>query len=428
MKPALRTFRTVGSRVARIFGHIPPRKACLLLLALTLLLKIILVLAAGTGFDYHSDDREYLRSARILLEQGVLTYNDPSRPTAFITPAYPGFLALVLKAVGTDGIRAAQAARILQAIMITAALWLLYRLGSRLFSERVALLAVLLCSLYPPLWLISNLLFTESLFILALFLLLAAALRAEDKPTLGHALAFGLAWAAAVYVRPTIALWPGLFFLLLAGRRRIPFGRLLRCGLAAALVFALCLAPWWVRNERVSGGEFIPLTKSSGNPLLLGTYPWTVPALFLDEQRTWHATDNLWVNDELDTRHAVERLKDGFTHRFWVYASWYTVGKFLLFWGDVFYWLPLPGIPLPVAVAAHYLLLIPGFIGLYRSRRSRDAVTLISLLGYFSLLHMIYLSHSRYALPLMPLVILFAASVFAERFSSRQAKGAVPKP
>ncbi|WP_058300283.1 ArnT family glycosyltransferase [Gorillibacterium timonense] len=396
-----------------------PKRICLWVLALTLALKVILVLVAGARFDYHSDDQEYLRSARILLEQGTLTYNDPSRPTAFITPAYPGFLALVMQVTGT-GPEAAQAVRILQAVMITAALWLLYRIGCRLFDERTALLAVILCSLYPPLWLISNFVFTESLFILALFLLFRIALRAEERPTLGSALLFGLAWAAAVYIRPTVALWPGVFFLLLAFRKRIPFRRLLRCGIVSALVFTLCLAPWWARNERVSGGEYIPLTKSSGNPLLLGTYPWTVPALFLDEQRTWHSTDNLWVNDEQDTQHAIERLKDGFSNRFWVYASWYTIGKFLLFWGDVFYWLPLPGIPLAAAVVAHYLLLIPGFIGLWRNRKQGIALSIITLLGYFSLLHMIYLPHSRYALPLMPLVILFAASEYRRRFSLRR--------
>ncbi|WP_438435141.1 ArnT family glycosyltransferase [Gorillibacterium sp. sgz500922] len=412
MTPVLRPIRDAGRKASRFLRLLPPRKACLLLLGFTLLLKILLVLAAGTQYDYRSDDREYLRSARILLEQGTLTYNDPSQPTAFITPAYPAFLALVMKLVGSTGPAAAQTVRVIQAVLITAALWLLFRIGSRLFGERTAFIAVLLASLYPPLWLISNFLFTESLFIAVLFLLIAAALRAEAKPTYANALLFGLAWAAAVYVRPTVALWPGLFFLLLIVRKRIPFARLLRCGLAAALVFVLCLTPWWVRNERVSGGEFIPLTKSSGNPLLLGTYPWTVPALFLDEQKTWHTTDNLWVNDELDTRHAVERLKDGFAHRFWVYASWYTVGKFLLFWGDVFYWMPLPGIPLAAAIAAHYLLLAAGFVGLYRARRSRDAVTLISLLGYFTLLHMVYLPHSRYALPLMPIVILFAASAY----------------
>ncbi|MEO3947190.1 glycosyltransferase family 39 protein [Gorillibacterium sp. CAU 1737] len=392
-----------------------PKRFCAAILLVTLLLKVVLVFACGERFDYQSDDREYLRSARILLEQGTLTYNDPSRPTAFITPAYPGFLALLMQAFGT-GTEVAQAARIVQAVLVTVALWLLFRIGTRLFEERTALLAVVLCSLYPPLWLISNFLFTESLFLTALLLLLAISLRAEENPTIGMAVLFGLVWAAAVYVRPTVALWPGLFFLLLAIRRTIPLGRLVRLGLVAALAFSLCLAPWWVRNERVSGGAFIPLTQSSGNPLRLGTYPWTVPALFLDEQRTWHSTDNLWVNDKLDQEQAVERIKDGFSHHFWVYASWYTVGKFLLFWGDVFYWLPLPGVPLALAIAAHYLFLIPGFIGFWRRRKDRNVQTLISLLGYFSVLHMVYLPHSRYALPLMPLVLLLAAAELRRRW------------
>ncbi|MCL6459330.1 MAG: glycosyltransferase family 39 protein [Gorillibacterium sp.] len=385
-----------------------------LVLAVTLILKIVLVLYSGPSFDYQSDDREYLRSAQILLEQGTLTYNDPTRPTAFITPAYPGFLAMLIKLTGSIP-TAAQAARILQAVMITAALWLLYGIGVRLFDGRTALFAVVLCSLYPPLWLISNFIFTESLFILVLFVLITVALRAEEHPTLLMAVLFGLVWAAAVYVRPTIALWPGIVLLMLAARKRVSLARLARCGLTAALVFVLCLAPWWARNYQVSGGDFIPLTRSSGNPLLLGTYPWTVPALFLDEQRTWHKTDNLWINDKEDTERAVERLKTGFHHSFWTYISWYTIGKFLLFWGDVFYWLPLPGIPLSVAIVLHELFLILGFSGIVRCR-DHKAGLLISLLIYMTVLHMIYLSHSRYSLPLMPIVFLFTASEIQRLF------------
>jgi len=380
-----------------------------LLLAGTLLLRVILVLLVGNDYNYQSDDREYLRSAQILLAEGTLTYNDPTRPTAFITPAYPGFLALLIHLTGSAD-QAALAARLLQSFIVTLALWLLHWIGTRLFDTRTALFAVVLCSLYPPLWLIPLFLFTESLFILALFALIAVALVAAERPTLRVALGFGLLWALAVYVRPTIALWPGIFLLILALGKRIPLARLVRCGITAALVFVLCLAPWWVRNYQVSGGSFIPLTQSSGNPLLLGTYPWTVPALFLEEQRTWHETDNLWVNDRVDTERAVARLKSGFTENFWVYASWYTVGKFLLFWGDVFYWLPLPGIPLVAVAVLHGLAVILGFIGIARhSRNSLSVAVVLSVLVYMTVLHMIYLPHSRYSLPLMPLLLLFAA-------------------
>ena len=383
------------------------KRMLFLVLAVTLALKIVLVLCSGPQFDYQSDDREYLRSAKILIEQGTLTYHDPSRPSAFITPAYPGFLAILIELTGSIP-AAAQAARILQAAMITAAMCLLYGIGSRLFDERIARFAVILCSIYPPLWLISNFIFTESLFILALLALVTVALRAEEHPTLGTAVVFGLIWAFAVYVRPTIALWPGIFLLILISRRRVSLARLTRCGLTAALIFVLCLAPWWVRNYQVSGGDFIPLTKSSGNPLLLGTYPWTVPALFLEEQRTWHTTNNLWINDQEDTQKAVDRLKTGFHDSFWTYLSWYTVGKFLLFWGDVFYWLPLPGIPLSVAIILHEVFLILGFMGIFRYRHHKAGV-LVSLLIYMTILHMIYLPHSRYSIPLMPILFLFTS-------------------
>ncbi|WP_052339827.1 ArnT family glycosyltransferase [Gorillibacterium massiliense] len=387
-----------------------PRRILWITLGISLALKIILILVHGSFYDYHSDDREYLESARILLKTGVLTYNDPTRPTVFITPAYPGFIALIMSVFGT-GETAAQVVRILQAVMMTGAFALLYRIGNRLFSPKTSLWAVFFCVVYPPFWLESTFLFTEAMFTLALMILLELAFRAEERPTVLRAAAFGLAWAVAVYIRPTIALWPGIFLLILILRRRIPWRSLLRCGLVSALLFVLLLSPWWVRNYEVTD-RFIPLTESGGNPLLLGTYPWTVPSLFMDEQRTWHATDDLQVNNRQDTERAVERLKTGFHRSFWTYASWYTVGKFLLFWGDVFYWLPLPGIPLVVAIILHYVLLIPGFIGFWRFRRNTTALLMASLIAYMCLLHMVYLTHSRYAIPLLPLLFLFSAWEF----------------
>lgn len=385
-------------------------------------LKSLFILLHGHAYDYGSDDRGYLESARILLETGTFTYNDPSRPTVFITPALPGLLAALMKVTG-PGLALEQTFRILQAAMVSGALGLLYLIGRRLFGPGTALAAVALCSFYPPLWLVSSFIFTEALFTMFVMLIVYSAMLAWEKPTITRAALFGLLWAAAVYVRPTIALWPGIVFLLFLSWKTVPWKMLVRCGLVTSLVFVLCLTPWWIRNYEATGGHFIPLTKAGGNPLLLGTYPYTVPALFLEEQRTWHKTNDLWINDEEDTKRAVERIKKGFTEQPLVYASWYTIGKFLLFWGDVFYWMPIPGVPLVVAVLYHYALLIPGFIGLYRSLRyrNRGVILIAALLGYMSLLHMIYLAHSRYSVPLMPFIALFAAAYIAGRLAKKKA-------
>lgn len=386
------------------------------------LLKCLLVLVHGSYYDYGSDDRGYLESARILAEEGRFTYHDPVRPTFFITPALPGVLALVYKVTGSLD-TAAQTFRMLQAAMVAGALVLLFFIAKRIFNERTALWTVAISSFYPPLWLMSLFIFTESMFLLALMLLLYTALRAMDRPTSGRALVFGLIWGAAVYVRPTIALWPGLIFLYYRYGARLPWRKLIRCGLIAGIVFVLCLTPWWVRNYQASGGHFIPLTKAGGNPLLLGTYPFTVPALFMEEQKTWHTTNDQWVNDEQDTARAKERIKEGFRTKPLLYTAWYTVGKFALFWGDVFYWMPLPGIPLAVAVLCHYLLLAAGAAGIRRSWRLPGTRLILLLFGYLSLLHMIYLAHSRYSAPLMPLLAMFAAAYLTGRLDRK--RGAV---
>lgn len=123
----------------------------------------------------------------------MFTYNDPTRPTVFITPAYPAFLAVLMKIIG-PGFAMEQTARILQAVMVTAALYVLYLIGRKLFSEKVAVVAVGLTAFYIPLWLVSNLLLTEAMFVLALVLMIYAALLAMEDPTPKRALLFGLAW------------------------------------------------------------------------------------------------------------------------------------------------------------------------------------------------------------------------------------------
>jgi 4-amino-4-deoxy-L-arabinose transferase-like glycosyltransferase len=375
-------------------------------LLLSLVLKIVLVLTNGPMYDLNSDDRSYLTTAQIWLQTGMFTYNDPERPTVFITPAFPALIAVFMKLLG-PGLVLEQTLRIVQAVLVTAGLYLLYVIGTKLFSEKVAVWAAGLAAFYPPLWLVSNLILTESMFVFALMLLVLAALKAIEEPTGKRALWLGLAWAFCVYVRPTIALWPGILFLLLLYWREIPWQKLVRCGLIVALVLVLCLLPWWIRNYQISDGQFIPLTKSGGNPLLLGTFPYGLPSL--EEQRTWHATNNLWVNDEYDTKWAKERIKEGFTNAFWTYFTWYTVGKFGMFWGDLFYWLPVANIPKAAVYAMHLILVVAGFAGMWVARKNRGAVAIMALLFYMTLLHMIYLAHGRYSVPLMPFMALFAA-------------------
>ncbi|WP_237088929.1 hypothetical protein [Paenibacillus larvae] len=57
-----------------------------LVLAISFVIKVIVILSQGSSFILDSDDVQYIQTAKIWLETGNFTYNDPSRPTVFITP------------------------------------------------------------------------------------------------------------------------------------------------------------------------------------------------------------------------------------------------------------------------------------------------------------------------------------------------------
>lgn len=370
------------------------------------LCKCFVILLQGPHYTMHSDDVAYVDTARIWLNTGVLTYNDPSRPTLFITPGYPAFLAGMMGLFG-DGAVYGYAVRLVQAVIVTLSWWLLYRVGLRIVGERASLGAVALCAFSPSLWLVANMLLTEALFLPLVLIMAYCAIRLWERPGIGWSIMLGATWAAAVYVRPTIALWPGLFYAMLLLFRYVHWRRVMLGGIAAGLVVATAMLPWWVRNYRLSG-TFVPLTQASGNPLLLGTFPYVPPTL--EEQRSWHPSNDLRINDQLDMERAKERIREGFRSHPLLYGSWYTIGKLAYFWGDVYYWVTLAGLPVIVPILYHYAIAIPGLLGVWRWRSVRKAWPLWLLFGYMSLLHMIYLAHSRYAIPLIPLLALFSAA------------------
>jgi 4-amino-4-deoxy-L-arabinose transferase-like glycosyltransferase len=371
------------------------------------LCKCAVIVLQGPHYTMNSDDTAYVETARIWLRTGMFTYNDPSQPTLFITPGYPAFLAAMMAVFG-DGALYGYAVRLFQAAIVTLSFLLLYKIGLRLVGERAALGAVALCAFSPSLWLVANMLLTEALFLPLLLIMAYCAVRLWERPGISWSAALGVAWAAGVYVRPTVALWPGLLYALLLVFRFVHWRRVVLGGMAAGLIVVSAMLPWWVRNYGLAG-TFVPLTQASGNPLLLGTFPYIPPSL--EEQRTWHTSNDLRTNDRIDKERALERIKTGFRDHPLLYASWYTVGKFAYFWGDVYYWITLADLPLAAAILYHYAIVIPGLIGVWRWRKVRKAWPIWALFGYMSLLHMVYLAHSRYAIPLIPLLTLFSAAV-----------------
>lgn len=217
-----------------------------------------------------------------------------------------------------------------------------------------------------------------------------------------------------------------MLFLLLLLLRSMLLRQLLCCAAVTGIVFVFGMSPWWWRNHAATG-DFVPLTRSSGGPLWLGTYPDGEPSL--EDQVKFHAPyPTLLQQDAFDRAWGLRWIEEGFRAEPLKWFRWYTVGKFARFWADPFYWRPLPVVPNPIVDPYHRVLRVFGVVGLWVVRRNRPAWVVVSLVAYMSALQMLFLAHSRYSVPLMPFVALLAGQVLAGLWKATPESREIPTP
>lgn len=230
-----------------------------------------------------------------LLQTGVYGLT-PGVPDAMLPPLYSVFLAGIYAVLGRSGLAVGVVHTALDALSLV----LLYHLCRYLFARalptswrRVALWTCLLTACYPYL-IFQNLTVIDTPLWIALlfaFLLGAAMLRARfAMHAQGWALAVGVGvlLGLATLVRPItppIALAVAVWFLL----RRSPGTTIARL-LAVAVVSALVVLPWIVRNTAVYG-EFVTMSITTGSNFYQGNNPDVVPFLRAGYDAQWTGPD-----------------------------------------------------------------------------------------------------------------------------------------
>ena len=256
-------------------------------------------------------------------------------PTAYFPPAFPYFLAAVDLIDGdtTSGGQAVHAARLATAALGALAVVLVGLVALEAFGEGVALVAMLIAGLYPPLIELSGTPYSENLlivFVLAAVWAVMRARRAEHPlpliaaagvltglATLTHqnglvilvplffaALGLGLrrSWARSASLRSTS---------LRSGtprsttRRSSHWAKALLAPLVLVAATVLTIAPWTIRNAVVLH-RFIPVSDENGitmagiyNPTSAANrqipyrwiYPGAVPAYAPIAQASFHLTE-----------------------------------------------------------------------------------------------------------------------------------------
>ena len=221
------------------------------------------------------DEREYLLLARNVAEGRGFAHLQPDGTPApgehfGRAPAYPAFLAAVIRAAGVPpeaDPALLRAIRIVQALLGGALVWLVAWLALSAAGPKAAAAAGWLAAVYPPLVWTPAFVWSETLFsVLALGCALVLSL---GRRTRRACIAAGVLAGAAVLTRPAMLVFLPLAVLWLAWRREWHGAVLF------SLACALVIAPWTARNAR-EYGRFVLVASEGGITFWTGNHPLAV--------------------------------------------------------------------------------------------------------------------------------------------------------
>lgn len=353
------------------------------------------------------DAQHYDVMTRQLLDKGILGYASV-KPNAFTTPGYPLFLAVIYKIFGYAGGSPLTQVRVIQIILATLTIWLLYLLAKHIANARVGLFAAFFASIYLVFLWVPTLILTETLYTFLFMLYLYLQFLAIDRKSNLMNFLTGLALAAAVLVRPAIApliVLPYIYYYLITKDKSLLKGFIMN-----AAGFILLMLPWWVRNLIVLK-KFI-LFATQEDPLLRGTYPYEI------------GIENIPYTNQ--KQEAIKRIVEGFTKQPLLYLKWYTIGKFDYLYFKIFYYVDERITTLRWLLPLHNFFIWFGWVGVAFSVIKKE-IRLISLyILLITAIQLVFTVTSRYAYPVIHLLILLTAYIIDLLFfgSKKEAKAA----
>jgi len=208
----------------------------------------------------------------------------------FRTPGYPLLLAGMFFVAGRDV--PVVCARYMSAVLGALAVAAVYWLALRLFDGPTALVAAAATAIYPGAIASSVFVLSEAPFCPLLVMQLVAqvaAWQAERRvPSGAWSFAAGVLAGAATLMRPSWLLFvPFAIVCGIAFSRSRP--KQLACGICMLVGLVIVMAPWWVRNDRVTG-HFVPTSLQVGASLYDGLNPdaWGGSDMSFVDQRADH--------------------------------------------------------------------------------------------------------------------------------------------
>lgn len=374
------------------------KKVLIAIFLVALLVRILFLLIFPLAAP---DASEYDRCALSIL-QGT------GFPAGLINraPLYPLFLSFIYLVFGHTFL----VVRIIQSILGAIICVFVYFIGKRVFKqERVAILGASAAVICPSLIASNSYILTETLttfLLIGAIILLMRGLETKRKRIWGLS---GIVLGLATLARPVILFFP-LFLLLgllLFFKKRLQ-------NFIFVIIFSLGMAvvilPWTVRNY-LAFRQFIPITTSGGFNLWAGSYlPWNGDYNYRDLSAAENLVKGLSPEEANKKffQEGVKNIKEN-------------PGAYLILSIKKLrrFWLRIPGGEMVLEgkdkekiliFTFHYILFFFFLLGLYLclKEKRKELFIPLSIILYFTLIHILLLALPRYRIPVMPLVLAIA--------------------
>ena len=400
------------------------------MVAIAFLLRFAYILIAHTYKFKTTEDNfsfgfEMGRIGRALAQgQGFSNpFHGVTGPTAWEPPLYPFLIAGVFKLFGVYSKASAILLLSINSIFSALTCIPIFLIAKRCFDEKIARWTSWLWALLPPVMFWSTRWIWEtSLAALLLAVIFWLTLVAEERDGMLPWIQFGFLWGVAALTNTSLlAFLPasGLWICYHRFRRKKHF---LAGAIAAAAMFAICVAPWIARDYQTFG-KFIFIRSNFGAELRLGNGPGA--------NGTWmvylHPTQNVYqlrlYRQMGEIAYVAERKREAtaFIREDYGRFAMLSVKRF------IYYWAGLPRLAKNPALApfknsvflASSLL---GFWGLGRALRKRrtGAWLFFWLILCYPLVYYFVFPHPRYRHPIEPELGMLMVYVISEAEKNRQ--------
>jgi len=373
----------------------------------------------------------YMPDASLFSELGLKLAN-AEKPLSLIAskafpvnacPVYPIFLGILFKIFGNNLIYIKLAQCFLGALTCI----IIYFIAKELFDKKIALIALLLSGFYPVFIKLSDLLFTEGLFVLVLSIAVLFLIRNLKSSSLQGLFYSGISFGFAALTRQTglgllLFLLPAIFYF---RSKKFTFNKNLKGIFVLIAAFFLVIVPWLARTYLVSGAV-LPVSDDGGRVLyssyapLKGKIFGVVPQD--DVVREAEAIESAGERNAYFVRKTIELIRRD-PGRLWKLEALKVA----------YLWSPFDWEVLKNGLATYNWFyssfMVFSLYGLFlifkRGKAEPSFYILILPLLYFQFVYLVFQGSPRYRIPMEPFLIILAGLGIAN-FYKRWSRKIVP--